>query len=155
MQRCANGKRKAASKYLGVTHYNSSAYGDLEKVMRAETLDFVQLNYSLDEREAERVLLPLAKDRGIAVLVNLPFGQGRLFGKLRGKQVPAWIEESGCTTWAQALLKFASLIPPSRASIPGTARPEHMAENCRAGHGTMLDESQRKKLIAYWDAGCR
>ncbi|MBZ5641587.1 MAG: aldo/keto reductase [Acidobacteriia bacterium] len=148
-------KAEGRIKYLGVTHYNSSAYGDLEQVMRGETLDFVQLNYSLDEREAERVLLPLAIDRGIAVLVNLPFGQGRLFGKLRGKQLPPWVEEIGCISWAQVLLKFAIAHPAVTCVIPGTGRPEHMAENCRAGTGPMLDESLRQKLIAYWDAGCR
>lgn len=142
-------------KYLGVTHYNSSAYGELERVMRTETLDFVQLNYSLDEREAERVLLPLAQERGIAMLVNLPFGQGRLFSKLRGKRVPPWMEEIGCATWAQALLKFVLAHPAVTCVIPCTGQPEHMAENCRAGAGPMLDESLRKKLMSYWDAGCR
>jgi diketogulonate reductase-like aldo/keto reductase len=148
-------KAEGRIKYLGVTHYNSGAYADLEKVMRTETLDFVQLNYSLDDREAERLLLPLASERGIAVIVNLPFGAGRMFSKLRGKQVPPWIEEIGCATWAQALLKFVLAHPAVTCVIPGTAQPEHMAENCRAGTGLMLDDSLRRKLIAYWDHGCR
>ena len=80
-------KEEGRIRYLGITHYSSRAYGEMEKIMRAEALDFVQLNYSLDEREAERRLLPLAAERGMAVLVNLPFGQGRLFSTLRGKPV--------------------------------------------------------------------
>ena len=89
-------KEEGRIRYLGITHYSSSAYGEMEKIMRAETLDFVQLNYSLDEREAERRLLPLAAERGMAVLVNLPFGQGRLFRTLRGKPIPPWMQEAGC-----------------------------------------------------------
>jgi aryl-alcohol dehydrogenase-like predicted oxidoreductase len=148
-------KQEGRIRYLGVTHYSSSAYPELEKVMRAESLDFVQLNYSLDDREAEHRLLPLARERGIAVIVNLPFGAGRLPGKLRGKPLPPWIAEIGCATWAQALLKFVLAHPAVTCVIPGTAQPEHMAENSRAGTGPMLDDSIRGKLITYWDAGCR
>jgi diketogulonate reductase-like aldo/keto reductase len=146
-------KAEGLIRYLGVTHYNSSAYADLEKVMRTETLDFVQLNYSLEDREAERRLLPLAQERGIAVLANLPFGAGRLFVTLRGKPALPWFREIGCETWAQALLKFVLAHPAVTCVIPGTAKPEHMAENCRAGTGPPLDESIRKKLIDYWGAG--
>jgi diketogulonate reductase-like aldo/keto reductase len=139
-------------RYLGITHYSSSAYSEMERIMRAEALDFVQLNYSLDEREAERRLLPLAAERRMAVLVNLPFGQGRLFRSLRGKPVPAWMLEAGCETWSQILLKFALAHPAVTCVIPGTANPKHMAENCRAGFGAMLDEAVRKKLVAFWDS---
>ena len=148
-------KAEGLIRYGGITHYNSNAYADLEKVMRSESLDFVQLNYSLDEREAERILLPLAQDRGMAVLVNLPFGQGRLFSKLRGKKLPKWIEELGCANWAQVLLKFVIAHPAVTCVIPGTAKPEHMAENCLAGTGRMLDESLRKRLIALWEEDFR
>jgi diketogulonate reductase-like aldo/keto reductase len=143
-------KKEGRIRYLGITHYASSAYGEMEKIMRAEALDFVQLNYSLDDREAERCLLPLAAERGMAVLVNLPFGQGRLFRILRGKAVPEWMKEAGCETWSQVLLKFALSHNAVTCVIPGTANPEHMAENCRAGNGPMLDESLRKKLEAVW-----
>jgi diketogulonate reductase-like aldo/keto reductase len=143
-------KKQGRIRYLGITHYSSSAYGDLEKIMRAEALDFVQLNYSLDDREAERRLLPLAAERGIAVLVNLPFGQGRLFKTLRGKPVPPWMKEAGCETWSQVLLKFVLAHKAVTCVIPGTGNPDHMAENCRAGDGTMLDESLVKKLVAFF-----
>ncbi len=142
-------KEKQLIRYLGVTHYSSSAYGEMEKIMRAEPLDFVQLNYSLDDREAERRLLPLAAERGVAVLVNLPFGQGRLFRTLRGKPVPPWLQEAGCEAWSQALLKFTLAHKAVTCVIPGTGNPDHMAENCRAGDGLMLEESVVRKLVAF------
>jgi diketogulonate reductase-like aldo/keto reductase len=143
-------KEEGRIRYLGVTHYSSSAYGEMEKIMRAEALDFVQLNYSLDEREAERRLLPLAAERGMAVLVNLPFGQGRLLRTLRGKPVPPWMHEAGCQTWSQVLLKFALANKGVTCVIPGTGKPDHMAENCQAGVGAMLEESLIKKLVAFF-----
>ncbi len=148
-------KKEGRVRHIGVTHYNASAYGDLEKIMRAETLDFVQLNYSLEEREAERRMLPLAEERGIAVLVNLPFGQGHLFKRLTGKQVPPWLKEVGCATWAQVLLKFVLAHKAVTCVIPGTSSPAHMAEDCRAGMGPVMSDALRRKLIAYWDAGCK
>jgi len=148
-------KEEERIRYLGITHYSSGAYGEMEKIMRAETLDFVQLNYSLDDREAERRLLPLAAERGTAVLVNLPFGQGRLFKTLRGKPVPPWMQEAGCETWSQVLLKFTLANKAVTCVIPGTGNPDHMAENCRAGDGAMLEESLVRKLSAFWDSGCR
>jgi diketogulonate reductase-like aldo/keto reductase len=143
-------KAEARIRYLGITHYTSSAYGELEKIMRAESLDFVQLNYSLDDREAERRLLSLAAERGIAVLVNLPFGQGRLLKSVRGKPVPQWLREAGCETWSQVLLKFTLAHKAVTCVIPGTGNADHMAENCRAGDGPMLEESLVKKLVAFW-----
>jgi diketogulonate reductase-like aldo/keto reductase len=143
-------KDEGRIRYLGITHYSSSAYGELEKIMRAEALDFVQLNYSLDKREAELRLLPLAAERGMAVLVNLPFGQGRLFKTLRGKPVPAWMVEAGCKTWSQVLLKFTLAHEAVTCVIPGTGNPQHMAENCRAGEDPVLDKSLIGKLEAYW-----
>jgi diketogulonate reductase-like aldo/keto reductase len=143
-------KEEGRIRYLGITHYSSSAYGEMEKIMRAETLDFVQLNYSLDEREAERRLLPLAAERGMAVLVNLPFGQGRLFRALRGKPVPPWMQEAGCETWSEALLKFTLAHKAVTCVIPGTGNPDHMAQNCRAGERPMLEEALVRKLAAFF-----
>jgi diketogulonate reductase-like aldo/keto reductase len=143
-------KEEGRVRYLGITHYSSSAYAEMEKIIRAEALDFVQLNYSLDDREAERRLLPLAAERGIAILVNLPFGQGRLLGAFRGKPVPAWMKEAGCETWSQVLLKFALAHKAVTCVIPGTGNPAHMAENCRAGDEPMLEEFLVKKLIDFF-----
>ncbi|MGD0906657.1 MAG: aldo/keto reductase [Candidatus Acidiferrales bacterium] len=145
-------KAEGRIKYFGVTHYESSGHNDLEHIMRTEKLDFVQFNYSLDEREAEHRLLPLAAERGIAVLVNRPLGTGRLLDSLRDQPVPGWMEEIGCTTWSQVLLKFVIAHEAVTCVIPGTGQPEHMAEDCRAGVGPLPDESVRKRLIALWDS---
>ncbi len=140
-------KRDGRISYLGVTHYTASAYGELEAVMRAETLDFVQLNYAIDDRAAERRLLPLAADRGIAVLVNQPFGGGGLLARLRNKPLPDWAGEIECRSWAQILLKYVLGDPAVTCAIPGTGRPEHMQENAGAGFGTLPDAVFRAKMV--------
>lgn len=134
---------KAAGRvrYLGVTHYTAGAYDALEAVMRAETLDFVQINYSADEREAERRILPLAAERGMAVIINRPFGGGGLLRRLRERPLPPWAAEIGATSWAQVLLKFVLSHPAVTCAIPGTSRPEHMADNARAGTGVIPERS--------------
>jgi diketogulonate reductase-like aldo/keto reductase len=119
--------------------------------MRAEQLDFVQLNYSLDDRQAERRLLPLAADRGIAVLVNQPFGGGGLLRNLAKVPLPSWAGDIGCESWAQVLLKYVVGHPAVTCAIPGTSRPQHMADNCRAGMGALPDEAMRKRMAASWD----
>jgi aryl-alcohol dehydrogenase-like predicted oxidoreductase len=133
---------------------NSRRFNDeLEAVMRKETLDFVQLNYSIDDRAAERTLLPLAADRGAAVLVNLPFGGGGLLRRLSNRPLPDWAGEIGCTSWAQILLKFVLAEPAVTCVIPGTGNPTHMADNCQAGTGMLPDAALRKRIIAHWEAG--
>ena len=146
-------KQDGRIRYLGVTHYTSSAYDELEAVMRKDTLDFVQLNYSLDDRAAERKLLPLATERGIAILVNVPFGGGGQLRRLRNRPPTDWAAEIDCTSWAQILLKFVLAHPAVTCVIPGTGNPAHMADNCRAGTGTLLDAALRKRIIAEWEAG--
>lgn len=139
-------KEEGRVRYIGVTHYTASAYGDLEAVMRRETLDFVQLNYALDDRQAEHRLLPLAAERGIAVIVNQPFGGGGLLRKLLSRPLPGWAGEIGCASWAQILLKFALGHPAVTCVIPGTGKPEHMADNVRAGFGIYPDEALRMRM---------
>ncbi len=141
-------KANGRIRYIGVTHYTSSAFADVEAVMRSETLDFVQINYAADDRAAEQRLLPLAKERGIGVIVNQPFGGGSLLGRLKGQPLPAWSAEIGCTTWAQLLLKFVLGHPAVTCVIPGTGRPEYMHDNVRAGFGSYPDESMRKRIAA-------
>lgn len=145
-------KEKGRVRYVGITHYSSSAYKDLERILSTERLDFLQINYSLDDRGAARRILPLAAERGVAVLANLPFGQGRLFAKLRGKQIPQWMREAGCETWSQVLLKFVLASEAVTCVIPGTGNAGHMAENCRAGEGAVLGKSLCKELIEYWES---
>jgi aryl-alcohol dehydrogenase-like predicted oxidoreductase len=132
---------KAAGRirYVGITHYSAGAYDELAAVMRAERFDFLQINYSLDEREAERLILPLAAERGMAVLINRPFGGGGLLRRLRDRPLPGWAAEIGAATWAQLLLKFVLSQPAVTCAIPGTGRPEHMADNARGGIGPIPD----------------
>ncbi|MBV9892204.1 MAG: aldo/keto reductase [Rhizobacter sp.] len=128
-------KEDGRIRYLGITHYTSSAYPEVEAVLRAERLDFLQIDYALDDRAAERRVLPLAAERGVAVLVNMPFGGGALLRTLLAKPLPAWAGEIGCTSWPQVLLKFVLSHPAVTCAIPGTRRREHMEDNVRAGFG--------------------
>jgi diketogulonate reductase-like aldo/keto reductase len=141
-------KQSGRIRYLGVTHYTASAYDELERVLRSEPLDFVQVNYSLGEREAERRILPLARERGIAVLVNRPFSEGGLFRRVRGQALPAWAAEAGCTSWAQIFLKWILAHPAVTCVIPATSRPQHLADNMTAGTGTLPDAAMRDRMAA-------
>jgi len=141
-------KAQGRIRYLGITHYTSGAFADVEAVMRSEILDFVQINYAADDRTAEERLLPLARERGIGVIVNQPFGGGGLLGKLKGQPVPEWSKEIGCTSWAQLLLKFVLAHPAVTCVIPGTGRPEYMRDNVHAGFGSYPDQSMRQRIAA-------
>ena len=136
-------KDEARVRYIGVTHYTASAYAQLEAVLRAEKLDFLQVNYAFDDRLAGERLLPLAAERGVAVIVNMPFGGGGLLRGLQGKPLPPWAAEIGCTSWAQVLLKFVLSHPAVTCTIPGTRRPEHMHDNAKAGLGLAPE-------LAFW-----
>ena len=140
-------KAEGRVRYIGITHYTPSAHDELEAVMRAETLDFVQLDYALDDRAAERRLLPLAAERGIAVLVNRPLGSGSLIGKLAGRKLPAWAAEIGCESWAEILLKFILAQPAVTCVIPATSQPAHMREIVRAGSGPLPDAALVKRMV--------
>ena len=141
-------KQAGRIRYLGVTHYTASAYDELERVLRSEPLDFVQVNYSLGEREAERRILPLARERGIAVLVNRPVSEGGLFRRVRGQALPAWAPEAGCTSWAQIFLKWILAHPAVTCVIPATSRPRHLVDNMTAGTGIMPDAAMRDRMAA-------
>jgi diketogulonate reductase-like aldo/keto reductase len=141
-------KHEKRIRYLGVTHYESSAYPELEAIMRSEKLDFIQLNYALDDRAAEDRLLPLAAERGIAVLVNRPFGGGGLLRRLQDRPLPSFAGEIGCASWGQFLLKYVLGNPAVTCVIPGTGKPEHMRENARAGFGSFPDAAMRTQMVA-------
>ena len=140
---------KAAGRirYVGVTHYTAGAYDELERVLRQEALDFVQVNYSLGEREAERTILPLARDRGIAVLINRPFSEGGLFRRVREQPLPPWARDIQCTSWAQVFLKWIVAHPAVTCAIPATTRPEHLLENMAAGRGALPDAAMRDRIV--------
>ena len=135
-------------RYIGVTHYTAGAYDELERVLRAEPLDFVQVNYSIGEREADRRILPLARERGIAVLVNRPFTEGGLFQRVRSTPLPPWAAELGCESWAQLFLKWILAHPAVTCVIPATSRVAHLVDNMKAGVGPLPDAAAREKMAA-------
>jgi len=139
-------KEQGRVRYIGVTHYTESAYGELARVLETEEIDFVQLNYSLAERAAERRLLSLAAERRIAVLVNRPFAQASLFGAVRDKPLPPWAKEIGCATWAQFFLKFVIGHPAVTCAIPGTSKARHLVDNLQAGLGPLPDAAMRARM---------
>ena len=142
-------KSQGKVRYSGITHYTVASHTDLENVIQREPVDFVQLNYSIVTRQAEQRLLPLAAERKVAVLVNRPFEDGALFARVRGKPLPAWAAEIDCTSWAQVFLKFIVSHPAVTCVIPATARPEHMADNVKAGFGRMPDDKLRERMAAH------
>jgi diketogulonate reductase-like aldo/keto reductase len=134
-------------RYVGITHYSASAFAEVESALRSETLDFLQINYAMNDTAVERRILPLAADRGVAVIVNQPFGGGGLLAKLRNRPLPSWAQEIDCQSWAQVLLKFVLSHPAVTCAIPGTGRPEHMLDNIGAGLGRMPDAALRARMI--------
>jgi aryl-alcohol dehydrogenase-like predicted oxidoreductase len=141
-------KARGRIRYVGITHYAPSAFGELERLLSAEPLDFVQLPYSAASRAAESRLLPLARERGVAVMVMRPFEEGALFRAVKGRPVPGWAAEAGCGSWAALFLKFILAHPAVTVVIPATANPAHLAQNVEAGRGATLDEQQRSRLLS-------
>jgi aryl-alcohol dehydrogenase-like predicted oxidoreductase len=140
-------------RYIGLTHYTVPELDRLASILKSERLDFVQFGYSLNVRAAEARLLPLAADLGVAVIINQPFDSGALFGKVRGKTLPAWASEFDCASWGQFFLKYILSHPAVTCVIPGTAKLEHARDNVAAGRGRLPDAAQRQRMSAYWDAG--
>jgi diketogulonate reductase-like aldo/keto reductase len=141
-------KQAGRVRYVGVTHYTAGAQEAVARLIAARPVDFVQINYSVGEREAERRLLPLARERGVAVIVNRPFGGGTLLGRLRDRPLPAWAAEIDCTSWAQLLLKFVIAHPAVVCAIPATSRVVHLRDNMAAGRGRLPDEALRARIAA-------
>jgi diketogulonate reductase-like aldo/keto reductase len=145
---------KAAGRirYIGITHYHSGAYAELERLMRTKDFEFVQFNYSIAEREAEERILPLAREIGIAVIVNRPFAQASLFSRVRGKDVPAWAVEFDCKSWGQFFLKYILGHPAVTCVIPATGKPQHLLDNMMAGIGALPDAAMRKRMVEYMNS---
>ncbi len=139
-------KEQGRVRYIGATHYTAGAYEQLAGVLQTEELDFVQLNYSVAEREAERRLLPLAVEKRVAVIVNRPFAAGGLFSKLLSKPLPPWAKEIGCASWAQLLLKFVISHPAVTCAIPATSKVQHLADNMQAGLEPLPDAGMRERM---------
>jgi aryl-alcohol dehydrogenase-like predicted oxidoreductase len=139
-------------RYSGITHYRADAHAELGRVLGEERFDWLQVNYSLAEPEAEARLLPFCLDRGIAVMVNRPFADGALFARVRDKALPPWAGEVGCASWGQFFLRWAASHPAVTCVIPATAKPKHVTDNCGAGHAPLPDERQRVRMREYWQS---
>jgi aryl-alcohol dehydrogenase-like predicted oxidoreductase len=139
-------KEEGRIRYTGITHYTVGAHDELQRVLEAEPFDFVQLNYSIATRDAEKRLLPYCRERGIAVLVNRPFEEGALFTRVKGRRLPAFAAEIDCTSWAQFFLKFIISHPAVTCVIPATSRPAHMEDNLKAGFGRLPDAPMRERM---------
>ena len=137
-------KQKKRIRYIGITHYTSSAYGEVERWLKTKQHDFLQINYSLGEREAENRLLPMALDLKVAVIANRPFAEGALFRRVKGKPLPPWAAELGIGSWAQYFLKWIVSHPAITCAIPGTGNPKHMADNLGAGGGQLPTRSKEQ-----------
>jgi len=140
-------KEQGRIRYLGITHYESGAFDEVEKIMRSEKLDFVQINYSLMEREAEEKILPLAQERGVAVIVNRPFGGGDLFDRVRSKSLPEWSADFDCRSWAQFFLKWIIANSAVTCAIPATGKARHLEDNMQAGIGRLPDTKMRQRMV--------
>jgi diketogulonate reductase-like aldo/keto reductase len=142
-------KEQGRIRYLGITTSHGRRHEELEQVMRAEPLDTVQLTYNILDREAEQRLLPLAAERGLAVIANRPFRRGRLFDLFEHRPLPAWASEIDCANWAQFFLKFIVSHPAVTCAIPATSRVDHMRENMGALYGRLPDPAMRKRMIRH------
>jgi diketogulonate reductase-like aldo/keto reductase len=145
-------KHKKRIRYVGITHYTASAYGEVERVMKTRQYDFLQINYSLGERESEKRLLEIARELRMAVIANRPFVEGALFRRVKGKPLPTWAADLGIASWAQYFLKWIVSHPAITCAIPGTGNPKHMKDNLGAGLGPLPDENARRRMAEYFDA---
>ncbi|MGQ0522557.1 MAG: aldo/keto reductase [Betaproteobacteria bacterium] len=142
-------KTSGRIRYLGITHYHDGAHPELERLVKTREYDFVQFNYSMTEREAEDRLLPACADSGTAVIINRPFAQASLFGKVKGRPLPPWAAEFDCTSWAQFFLKYLLGHSAVTCVIPGTRRTAHLKDNLQAGIGRLPDGAARKRMVQY------
>ena len=140
-------KAEGRVRYIGTTSTRTSRYSDLAKVMRAEPLDFIGVDYAVDNRESAETILPLAQDRGIAVLLYVPFGRTRLWRRVAGRQVPEWAQEFGANTWAQFFIKFAAAHPAVTCVTPATSKPKNMLDNMGAAVGELPDEAMQRRMV--------
>jgi aryl-alcohol dehydrogenase-like predicted oxidoreductase len=136
-------------RYLGVTTTNPGQYEQLETLMKAERLDFIGIDYAIDNRTMEERIFPLARERGVGVLVYAPFGRTRLWEQVRGKEVPAWAAEFGAASWGQFFLKFVNSHPAVTVATPATSQARHMIDNMGAARGALPDEAMRKRMITH------
>jgi diketogulonate reductase-like aldo/keto reductase len=145
-------KAQQRVRYVGITHYGTSGHAAVERWLKTKHYDFVQINYSLDEPESERGILPLAQELGVAVMVNRPFATGGMFRRTRGKPLPAWAAALGIESWAQYFLKWIVAQPAVTCVIPATSKPAHMRDNAGAGAGAMPNAGQRRRMAEHYSS---
>jgi diketogulonate reductase-like aldo/keto reductase len=145
-------KAQQRVRYVGITHYAASGHAAIERWLKTRQYDFVQINYSLDEPESERGILPLAQELGVAVMVNRPFATGGMFRRTRGKPLPQWAAELGIESWAQYFLKWIVAHPAVTCAIPATSKPAHMRDNAGAGAGAMPNAGQRRRMAEHYSS---
>lgn len=145
-------KAEGRVRYIGVTTTSERAYGQLESIMRNEPIDFIGIDYAIDNREVERVILPLATEREIGVLVYAPFGRTRLWNRVEGREVPEWAAEFDASSWAQFFLKFVGAHPAVTVITPATSQARHMRDNMGAAVGRLPDEATRQRMIELVEA---
>jgi len=150
MQTLQEWKEQGKIRYLGITTSGGRDHDAFEQIMRTESIDFVQFTYNIENRLAEQRILPIAGDKGIATLINVPFGRGRLFDRVAGKSLPDWASDFDCTSWAQFFLKYIVSHPDVTCVIPATSNPRHMADNMLAGYGRLPDTGTRNRMEAYF-----
>jgi len=146
-----NWKEENKIRYTGITHYTESSHDELEEIIKAEEVDFVQFNYSINVRNAEKTLLEIAKDKGVAVIINEPYDKGNLFNAVKGKDLPEWASEYDIKSWGQFFLKYIISHPAVTCVIPGTSNPKHLVDNMSAGYGKLPDEKARIKMINFFE----
>ena len=144
-------KQAGRIRYVGITTSFERQHQEFEQTMKAEALDFIQVDYALDNRKADRRILPLAADRGTGVMINLPFGRGRLFTAVQGKSLPPWASEFDCTSWAQFFLKYIVSHPAVTCTMPGTAKVEYLVDNLGAARGRLPDAATRRRMERFID----
>lgn len=144
-------KEQGRFRYIGITTSRDSQYDEMAELMSAHDLDFIQVDYSLGNRNANERLLPLARDRGIGVLVNLPFGRGRLFNAVGDRPLPDWAADIDATSWAQVFLKYVMSHPSGAIPIPGTTKPHHAEDNLNAARGRLPDMALRAEMERFID----
>ena len=149
LETLAEWKAKGIVRYTGITHYTNAYHDELERILQTVPVDFVQFNYSITARNAEKRLLQTAADRGVATLINRPFGEGSLFAHVRGKALPHWVSEYNITTWSQFFLKFILSHPAVTCVIPATGNPQHLLDNVQAGIGPLPNETTRERMAAF------
>jgi len=145
-------KQAGRIRYVGITTSFDNQYGEFEQTMKKEILDFIQVDYALDNRDAGERIIPLAGDRGMAVMINLPFGRGRLFNAVQGKKLPEWASEFDCQSWAQFFLKYIVSHPAVTCAVPGMAQAKYVVDNLGAARGRLPDAAMRRRMEQFIDS---